>query len=380
MGAVQLPWCLFGSDPGQVCIIDHRPWPPRACRQRSVNPLQPCPSPPRNVVCRNVLDQLYLVVVFDVCLPASLFPLIICAIRIRRSSVKLHSRLGHSNHLRNSSTSPIAMATNPPQLFLLADHIKLSLLERKRAISLNLPSTSQDAQISRSLEQLRSGIESLQSQVEDTSDEYVHHPSIPPASLTPPRAISSQLPRLKSQLSDLTSQFDQNTTTTSSNITSPNNPSLQPDFTAAQKKPRPASKSVRFSDADDTPDSNRAQLFPYRDDPSQDPENAPDQSGLDNQQIHTYHSQVLRDQDDQLDQLGLSIGRQRQLSEQIGEELEGQVLLLDDVEEGVDRHQAQFVRARGRLDRFSRKARENWSLTVIIVLIIILLLLIVITK
>jgi syntaxin 8 len=65
---------------------------------------------------------------------------------------------------------------------------------------------------------------------------------------------------------------------------------------------------------------------------------------------------------------------------QIGDELEGQVLLLDDVEEGVDRHQAQFVRARGRLDRIGRKARENWSLTVIICLIVVLVLLIVITK
>jgi syntaxin 8 len=55
-------------------------------------------------------------------------------------------------------------------------------------------------------------------------------------------------------------------------------------------------------------------------------------------------------------------------------------MLLDEVEEGVDRHDAQFRRARGRLDRFSRKARENWSLTVIVVLIIILVLLIIITK
>jgi syntaxin 8 len=65
---------------------------------------------------------------------------------------------------------------------------------------------------------------------------------------------------------------------------------------------------------------------------------------------------------------------------QIGDELDGQVMLLDEVEEGVDRHTAQFRRARGRLDRFSRKARENWSLTVIVVLICILLLLIIITK
>ncbi|KAH7095955.1 hypothetical protein FB567DRAFT_44701 [Paraphoma chrysanthemicola] len=256
------------------------------------------------------------------------------------------------------------MATNPPQLFLLADHIKLSLLERQRAISLNLPSNSQDGQISRSLEQLRSGIESLESQVEDTADE----------------SITSQLPRLKSQLADLTAQFDRNTGTTPT-LTNPNDPSLSSDFAAAQKKPRPSSKSVRFSDnpsAGETEDPNRAALFPYRDDP--DPDAGPDQSQLDNQQIHEFHSQVIRDQDDQLDQLGASIGRQRELSMQIGDELDGQVMLLDDVEEGVDRHTAQFRRARGRLDRFSRKARENWSLTVIVVLIVILVLLIIITK
>jgi hypothetical protein len=77
-------------------------------------------------------------------------------------------------HLRpeiQPSPTTAIMATNPPQLFLLADHIKLSLLERQRALSLNLPSNSQDGQISRSLEQLRSGIESLESQVQDTSDE-----------------------------------------------------------------------------------------------------------------------------------------------------------------------------------------------------------------
>lgn len=65
---------------------------------------------------------------------------------------------------------------------------------------------------------------------------------------------------------------------------------------------------------------------------------------------------------------------------QIGDELDGQAVLLEDVEEGVDRHQAQFNRARGRLERFSRKARENWSMTTIVVLIVILVLLIVITK
>jgi hypothetical protein len=55
---------------------------------------------------------------------------------------------------------PRTMA-NPNQYFLLADHIKLSLLERQRAISLNLEPTSQDGHISRSLESLREGVESV---------------------------------------------------------------------------------------------------------------------------------------------------------------------------------------------------------------------------
>ncbi|EOA82271.1 hypothetical protein ACJQWK_05594 [Exserohilum turcicum] len=272
------------------------------------------------------------------------------------------------------------MATNPPQLFLLADHIKLSLLERQRALSLNLPSNTQDGQISRSLEQLRSGIESLESQVLDTADE----------------SITSQLPRLRAQLAELSAQFEASAAGASSSpvVTKPNSASLTSDFGAAQtrhasntSKARQASKSVRFTDnpaaaaaaAADDDAANRAALFPYRDDPA-DPHAAPDHSHLDNQQIHEYHSQVLRDQDDQLDRLGESIGRQRELSMQIGDELDSHVMLLDDVEEGVDRHQAQFQRARGRLDRFSRKAKENWSLTIIVVLIIILVLLIVITK
>jgi hypothetical protein len=50
---------------------------------------------------------------------------------------------------------------NPNQYFLLADHIKLSLLERQRAISLNLEPTSQDGHISRSLDSLKEGLENV---------------------------------------------------------------------------------------------------------------------------------------------------------------------------------------------------------------------------
>lgn len=56
------------------------------------------------------------------------------------------------------------MAANPAQLFLLSDHIKLSLLERQRAISLNLIPNSQNAEISRSLESFQDGLEVVERQ------------------------------------------------------------------------------------------------------------------------------------------------------------------------------------------------------------------------
>ena len=55
--------------------------------------------------------------------------------------------------------------SNPNQLFLLADHVKLSLLERQRAHSLNLgdhgAGDAQDGHISRSLDQFRDGLATL---------------------------------------------------------------------------------------------------------------------------------------------------------------------------------------------------------------------------
>lgn len=57
-----------------------------------------------------------------------------------------------------------SMAPDHFQLFLLADHIKLCMLERQRAMSLQLESTTQDAEISRSLDSLQDGIVMLEAQ------------------------------------------------------------------------------------------------------------------------------------------------------------------------------------------------------------------------
>lgn len=216
------------------------------------------------------------------------------------------------------------------------------------------------------------------------------------ASLT----LSETEHNLKVQYDDLASQFrGKPTDTTSSTLTHPNDPSLLGDFSRASERPRvassssflkkslrnstnlpvaPSPKSVRFSDAPlQEEDEVRNALFPYRDDPTSGP---PDQSHLDNQQIHAYHAQVLADQDEALDRLGESIGRQRELSIQIGDELDEHVQMLDEVDRNVDRHTTTLNKARRNLGTVARKAKDNMSWTIIIVLIIILVLLIIILK
>lgn len=101
---------------------------------------------------------------------------------------------------------------------------------------------------------------------------------------------------------------------------------------------------------------------------------------MSNQQIHEYHSQILEQQDEQLDRLGESIGRQRELSMQIGDELDSHVAMLDEVEGVTDRHQSRLDRASRTLGKVARGASENKQMTTIVVLIIILVLLIAILK
>lgn len=276
--------------------------------------------------------------------------------------------------------------SNPSQLLLLADHIKLSLLERQRAVSLNLdPNPAQDSNISRSLESFREGIESLSTR---SSDE-------------------DTLGQLRSQYQDLSRQFHgESSTTAEATLGSPNDPALKQDFARAQTRTSQdggsrtqgkssnlrrqgsdhAAKNVRFRDdpsqesLDELDEANRSSLFPQRytdDERSQTPDPTTDMT---NQQIHAYHDQVIREQDDQLDTLSESIGRQRHLAMQVGDELEGQVALLDEVDRGVDRHISRLDGAKRRLKGVGEKAKANWGMTTIIVLIVILVLLIVILK
>lgn len=64
----------------------------------------------------------------------------------------------------------------------------------------------------------------------------------------------------------------------------------------------------------------------------------------------------------------------------IGDELDGHVQLLDEIDGRVDRHQTRLDQARRGLGSVARKAGDNKQLTTIIVLIVILVLLIAVFK
>ncbi|KAI1178202.1 v-SNARE [Nemania sp. FL0916] len=278
---------------------------------------------------------------------------------------------------------------NPNQLYLLADHIKLSLLERQRAQSLEISGDSNDGHISRSLDQFKDGLAALEDdlkRLEEAGDED--------GALN----ISDSLPGLKKQYGDLTSQFHGfSSPSTTDTLTHPNDPTLNADFEHATQKPsasnsslrpknaRTVSKTVRFSDnpspAEPSPDLE-AQLFGsrYRDNPDDSMGYRDETNDMSNVQIHQYHQRVLEQQDEQLDRLGASIARQRELSMQIGDELDDQVAMLDDVDTAVDRHQGRLDRAKRQVSRITRAAGESKQMIAIIILIIVLVLLIAILK
>ncbi|KAG6037303.1 hypothetical protein E4U41_005217 [Claviceps citrina] len=254
------------------------------------------------------------------------------------------------------------------QFFLLADHIKLSLLERQRAMTLKIVVDTQDGHISRSLDQLRTGIASLRKEKRRHEREGEEELAM---NLAEPLSV------LEQKFNDLTAEFHGFDNGALEHTSGDPNPteSTNDVLNLSSRKP----KTVRFND---TPFSPSEDLFgPYRDDPTTHPAVYRDEAQyMTNQQLHQYHNQVLEDQDEQLDRLGESIGRQREISMQIGDELENHVTLLDEMDTVVDRHQSRLDRAKTVLGKVAKGAGENKQMTVIIVLIVILVLLIAILK
>ncbi|KAK4692841.1 hypothetical protein P7C70_g9046, partial [Phenoliferia sp. Uapishka_3] len=99
-----------------------------------------------------------------------------------------------------------------------------------------------------------------------------------------------------------------------------------------------------------------------------------------NQQVLQMQEQMMNDQDETLTSLSSAIARQHQLSLSISSELEMQEGLIDDTDAAMDRTQSGLRRASGRLDRYSRKARDTGSTGLIVALVIVLAILVVIFK
>ncbi|PNP40328.1 hypothetical protein TGAMA5MH_07655 [Trichoderma gamsii] len=257
--------------------------------------------------------------------------------------------------------------SNPSQLFLLADHIKLSLLEWQRAQNLDPDDNSHNSDVSRSFDQLRNGIASLEQEsarLQEAGDEVAS------------QAITESLPGLHKQFDELISQYH---SLAGSLSQEPGEEADELSSSANRSARKP--KSVRFSE---NPPSPTQELFGrYRDDPNASSESlgySDHAAGLSNQQIHEYHSQIMQEQDDHLDRLGESIGRQRELSMRIGDELESHMAILEEVDEATDRHSSRLDRAKKALGKVAKSASDNKQLAIIFALIIILVLLIAILK
>merc|ERR1712070_1225351 len=119
------------------------------------------------------------------------------------------------------------------QLTLLADQLRLSLLERQRAVSMSLGPEKHDADITRSLTSLQEGIQEVQSEQPYSDD----------------AEESTELARLRKQFSEFYSQFYGTAPPSLESGGSDGQPQ-EPHLEAAQRRPSqaPRSKSVRFHD------------------------------------------------------------------------------------------------------------------------------------
>lgn len=166
-------------------------------------------------------------------------------------------------------------------------------------------------------------------------------------------------------------------------------------------------KSVRFEDfatADDADESThlRNQLMgtaanfrPYKDTPDNDPAS---DSGFDfegdssadadrhtllsvntlNEEMFAQHQQQMLEQDQGLDALHKSIRTQHRMGVGINEELDEHLILLNDLEQGVDGSHTRVRRATNGIAKFRRSVKENGSLATIVVLTVVLILLLVV--
>lgn len=134
-------------------------------------------------------------------------------------------------------------------------------------------------------------------------------------------------------------------------------------------------KSVRFND--NVVESISQQPYePYKDDDTSETSSI----GMSNRQLFITNEQELLNQDRSVEHLSESIGRQHAMSLQINDEVNDHLVLLDDLEAGMDRTNARLVRGRNNIRRFREALSERKDWATILVLIFVLLFLLIVLK
>jgi len=80
---------------------------------------------------------------------------------------------------------------------------------------------------------------------------------------------------------------------------------------------------------------------------------------------------LIQRQDEELQEVSKTVGRVKNIAVEIGNELDDQERLLDDVDAKVDRTGGKFKNAQKKLDKVYKSAKEKGSLAIIVILIII---------
>ncbi|ABN65271.2 predicted protein [Scheffersomyces stipitis CBS 6054] len=140
--------------------------------------------------------------------------------------------------------------------------------------------------------------------------------------------------------------------------------------------------SVRFQEDildKDADDHFRNENFkPYSDEESSNNTDSESFDAQTNQHLFAQHQQTILEQDQSLDVLHQSIIRQHTMGQSINSELDDHLILLNDLENGVDDANYRLNTAANRLHEFRKRVRENGSLVTIIVLTVILIMLLVV--
>ncbi|KAI0090664.1 hypothetical protein BDY19DRAFT_992093 [Irpex rosettiformis] len=232
------------------------------------------------------------------------------------------------------------------------------LLERQRlqtisagpnATSLHLP------QITRNLQQLRTGI--LDLEAKEGRTEAV-------------KLLRSQYERMRGMLGPEGDKLQ------SLQDSPPESEAVSPAASSSSltgvKSPSQSTSRLTLPDTPQSPFFSDNPYTPYADDP--------DAEQPSTHEVLQSQRQTMDEQDVRLDQLSYSIGRQRDISLQINDELDVHHGLLEEMDEELDRTDTRLLHARRSLDRVAKGAKENSSAVMIGIIIFVLLILIIVFK